>query len=280
MTSSPAPTTATPSVGTARRSGRLVAIGAIVLVVLLVAAAALWRAGGQRRADNVASFARAPVGCDTTLDFERGGTFVLFIETTGRIDELGGECDAPLDYDRDTDAGLADQLQPGLSLTGPDASPVDIADAPGGDYDVDGFVGTATWSVDIDTPGDHVLTVAPVGGAPFAIAVGRSVDEGVALLRWAAVATAIAALVIGGGLLVTGSRRVAAPSDVPAPWVPDSPRWPSSPPGFPVPPPTTGAVGPPRTSPERPAVAEPPRPTEPAPPTSSSSPWGPPGSAQ
>lgn len=277
MTPNPPSTIASPSVGVARRSGRLIAVGAVVLVGLLVAAGALWLAGGQRRADNVASFARAPVGCDTTLDFERGGSFVLFIETTGRIDELRGECDAALDYDRDIDAGLADQLQAGLAMTGPDATPVGIVDGPGGGYDVDGFVGTATWSVEIDTPGDHVLTVAPVGGDPFAIAVGRSVEEGVALLQWAAVATAIAALVFGGGLLITGSRRVPELHQAPAPWVPDSPAWPSSPPGFPVPPPTTGAVRPPQTQPDRPAVAEPPPPGDAAPPSSS---WGPPGSPQ
>lgn len=274
MTFDPTPSTAPPSPGAARRSGRMIAIGAVVLVGLLITAGALWLAAGQRRADNVASFARAPVGCDTTLDFERSGRFVLFIETTGRIDELGGECDAALDYDRDADAALAVQLAPRLSLTGPDAASVDIVDAPGGGYDVDGFVGTAAWSIDIDTPGDHVLTVAPIGGDSFAIAVGRSVEEGVALLRWAAVAVAVAAVVLGGGLLLAGSRRVSEPTAAPSPWVPDGPGWPSSPPGFPVPPPTTGAVGPPRTSPERPAVAEPPPPTGAAPP---SSPWGPPG---
>jgi hypothetical protein len=277
MTPDPHPTTAAVPAATARRSGRLVVVGAVLLVGLLVAAGALWLAGSQRRADNVASFARAPVGCDTTLDFERSGTFVLFIETTGRIDALKGECDAPLDYDRDTDEGLADELAPGLSLIGPDGAPIDVVQAPAGGYDVDGFVGAATWTVDIEAPGDHVLTVAAIDGDPVAIAVGRSVEEGVALLRWAAVATALTALVLGGALLIAGSRRVTASPEAPTPWVPDGPEWPSSPPGFPVPPPTTGAVGPPRTTPDRAAVAEPPPPTGAAP---SPPPWGPPGSPQ
>lgn len=268
------PSSAPPAAAAARRSGRMIAIGAGVLVVLLVTAGALWLVAGQRRADNVASFARAPVGCDTTLDFERPGRFVLFIETTGRIDELGGACDVALDYDRDTDDGLAAQLAPRLSLTGPGDTSVGIVDDQGAAYDVDGFVGVAAWSIDIDTPGDHVLTVAPIGGEPFAIAVGRSVEEGVAVLRWSAVAVAVTALVLGGGLLVAGSRRVTEPPAAPSPWVPAGPGWPSSPPGFPEPPPTTGAVGPPRTPAERPVVSAPPPPTDVAPP---SSPWGPPG---
>jgi hypothetical protein len=264
MTLQQPPTGASPSAGSTRRSGRLILSGVVVLVVLLVAAAALWMAGTQRRADNVASFARAPVGCDTTLDFERGGTFVLFVETTGRIDQLGGRCEAVLDYDRAADEELADLIAPGLSLSGPDGTPLDIVDAPGADYSVDGFSGTATWSVDIETPGDHVLSVLPIGGEPMAIAVGRSVDEGVAVLRWSAVAAAVTALIVGGGLIIAGSRRVPTPDEPSAPWVPDDPTWPSSPPGFPVPPPTTGAVGPPQQAPATPP---------------STSPWGPPGTA-
>ena len=60
-------------------------------------------ASGERRSDNVAAFARAPVGCDTTLDFEATGTFVLYIETSGEFDQLAGECDADRRYDRDPD---------------------------------------------------------------------------------------------------------------------------------------------------------------------------------
>ena len=40
-----------------------------------------------------AAFARAPVGCETTLDFDRSGEFVLYIETTGQVDGIGGDCD-------------------------------------------------------------------------------------------------------------------------------------------------------------------------------------------
>jgi hypothetical protein len=284
MTPNQQPTGASPAAGSTRRSGRLILGGVVVLVGLLVAAAALWTAGTQRRADNVASFARAPIGCDTTLDFERSGTFLLFVETTGRIDELGGRCNAVLDYDRAADEVLADVIAPGLSLSGPDGARLDILEAPGVSYAVDGFSGTATWSVDIETPGDHVLSVMPIGGEPMAIAVGRSVDEGVGVLRWSAVAAAITALIVGGGLIIAGSRRAPTPDEPSAPWVPDAPTWPSSPPGFPVPPPTTGAVGPPQQAPGSADAAETPPSGATAPPPTpamppSTSPWGPPGTS-
>jgi hypothetical protein len=243
------------------RRGWMVAVGSVLLVVLLVAAAALWIAAGDRRADNVAAFARAPVGCDTTLDFESTGTFVLYVETSGELDDdLAGACDAQQRYDRDPD----DIPQVELTLRDADGDEIELRDTGEVGYDVDGFVGSAVHEVQIATPGDRVLTVAPSGGDAFAIAVGRTPDQGVAMLRWGAVAAAIGGLVLGGLFLVLGSRRPPAAITPSAPWTPDERGWPASPPGFPVPPPTTGASGPGR-----------------APPTDTPrSPWGPPSPPQ
>jgi hypothetical protein len=234
-------------------------LGVVLLVGLAVVSVALWIASGDRRADNVAGFARAPVGCDTTLDFEATGSFVLYIETSGEFPELAGACEAELVYDRDAD----DVPQLDLTLLDPNGDELDLDDAGDDRYDVDGFVGSAAHTVQIETPGDHVLTVAPTGGDAFAVAIGRSPDEGVALLRWGAVAAAISGLLLGGLFLVLGSRRPPTPPARPAPWSPDGRGWPASPPGFPVPPPTTGATGPPG-----PPVAMPPqRPMPSGPPT-------------
>ncbi|HSP29953.1 MAG TPA: hypothetical protein VLN74_15485 [Ilumatobacteraceae bacterium] len=275
------------------RRGWMLVAGALVLVGLVGAAVVMWIAAGDRRADNVAGFARAPMGCDTTLDFESTGTFVLYIETSGEIGELAGACDAQLRYDRDDD----DIPQVELTLRDADGDDVELAEARDVSYDVDGFVGVSAHEVEIATPGDHVLTVAPTGGDAFAIAVGRTPDEGVALLRWGAVAAAIGGLLVGGLLLVLGSRRPAPTTPPPDPWTPDAEGWPSSPPGFPVPPPTTGATGPagpPLTTPPTPTLTPtstptsplPPAPTRPAssPPSAPNddqhSPWAPPSSPQ
>ena len=251
--------------------------GVVVLIGMLGAAAALWVASGERRSDNVANFARSPVGCDTTLDFEATGTFVLYIETTGEFDELAGECDADRRYDRNPD----DLPELTLTLLDPNGQSLDLDDAEPDAYAVDGFVGTAAQSVEIDTPGDHVLTVAPTAGDPFAVAVGRSPDQGVALLRWGAGAAAIAGLVFGGALLVLGSRRNPTPAATAAQWSPEGQGWPASPPGFPAPPPTTGASGlpgppPPQLPPD--PDAGPITPAIPASDGPPRSPWAPPPS--
>ncbi len=252
------------------RRGRVVVAGVVVLVGLIGAGVALWFAGGERRADNVATFARAPVGCETTLDFEATGTFVIYVETTGEFTTLAGACDVEPRYDREPD----DVPELDLTLLDPSGKPLAVFDAEPVVYDVDGFIGTAVYSVRIDMPGDHVLTVGPIGGDPFAIAIGRSPDEGVALLRWGAAAAAIAGLVLGGVLLVLGSRRAPTPASPTAPWAPDEQGWPASPPGFPTPPPTTGAVGPPLVAP--PAAGGPVPSLRPAADREPRSPWAPP----
>jgi hypothetical protein len=232
------------------RRGWMLAVGVVVLVGLLGTSLALMLAAGERRSDNVAGFARAPVGCDTTLDFEATGRFVLYVETTGEFGQLAGECDAPLRYDRVPN----DVIEPSLVLLDATGTELTLDESDPDDYDVDGYVGSSLRTVEISTPGDHLLTVASVDGEPFAVAVGRSVDDGVALLRWGAIAAAIAGLLLGGFFLVMGSRRPPAPDPVPAPWTPDEASWPSSPPGFPIPPPTTGATGPARAPTGKPSA--------------------------
>lgn len=255
----------------AGRRGWMLALGVLVIVGALGAAVAMWIAGTNREADNVAGFARAPVGCDTTLDFESTGTFLLYVESSGQFGELAGACDAPPRYDRDPD----DVPVVEITLRDPNGDVIELDEPAEVDYDVDGFVGSSIAEVQIESEGDHVLTVAPVGGDAFAVAVGRPPDQGVALLRWGALAAAIGGLLLGGLLLVLGSRRSPVMPAPAAPWTPDGGGWPSSPPGFPVPPPTTGATGPagPPTTPPSPA---PQTPTPQGPPASSPSPWGPP----
>ena len=251
------------------RRGWMLVLGAVVLVVGLVGAGALWYASSQRVDDNVADLARAPSGCATTLDFARTGEFTVYVETTGSVDDLAGDCSADTDYDRD------EVVDPQLQLVDADGATVDISDAAGVSYDTGTFTGSSVGVVQIETPGEHLLTVVADGGQ-FAVAVGGDPNDGVGVLRWGAVATAIVSLVVGGVLLVLGSRRPprAATSDDSL-WQPQASAttWPIGPPGFPAPPPTTGATGP-----AGPPISPPPSaPTPVAPPgPMNPSPWAPP----
>jgi hypothetical protein len=240
----------------------MLVVGVLVLVGGLVTAGALWYASGQRLDDNVAGFARAPSGCATTLEFDRTGEFVLHLETAGTLDDLAGDCDATTTYDRD------EVVDPELDLVDPDGAAVPIEQAAGDSYDTAGFVGRQIATVVIETPGDHVLAVA-ADGAQFAIAVGHDARSGVGVLQWSAIAIAIVALLGGGVLLVVGSRQPPASGEAGPVWQPDDrslATWPAAPPGFPPPPPTTGASGP-----AGPPLVTPPPAETPAPPT-----WGPP----
>ncbi|MGB0114264.1 MAG: hypothetical protein WBP59_13665 [Ilumatobacteraceae bacterium] len=255
-----------------RRSGMLVA-AVVVLIGFVGAAIGLWVAADKRYDDNVVAFARAPVGCQTTLQFDRSGEFVLYLETTGEVEGISGDCDVTEEYDRDA-TGLP---RPELLLRDPDGDELELASTGGVDYDAAGFVGTAYRLVDIVDEGAHVLTVGSVDGEAFAMAIGGDPRDGVALLRWGALVSLIVGLIAGGLLLVLGSRRPVVDAPGADPWAPDGSAWPSSPPGFPAPPPTTGAAGP-----AGPPLAAPPTnvpPTDrpsgtPTPP--GGSPWAPP----
>lgn len=225
--------------------GRIVA-GALVLVALVGLGITLWVLGGIRLDNNVENLARAPVGCDTTLDFDRAGDYLVFVETTGRLGDVNGDCGIEGDFDLGTDT------PPSVTLTLRDVEggSVDLDTASGSDYDTAGYAGSLDRRLTIDRPGDHVLTVESSTDAVFAVAVGRDPNGGVAALRWGGVAAVIAGLLIGGLLLVLASRRGAGEPEPLDPWQPAAPTgpglpdWPVGPPGFPPPPPTTGAAGP------------------------------------
>ena len=72
----------------------------------------LWWFAGQRYDDAVADLAPAPIGCDTTLVFDRAGTYTFFLETTGTVGEIDGDCDTD---DRSYDLG--DDDPPALDVT-------------------------------------------------------------------------------------------------------------------------------------------------------------------
>ena len=78
---------------TSRRRPGLIVTGALVAVGGIVAAlgaVAGLRVAVRRRHRDVAP---APVGCDTTLEFDDGGTYYIFAETKGEVGDVDGDCE-------------------------------------------------------------------------------------------------------------------------------------------------------------------------------------------
>ncbi len=222
-----------------RRRGLLV-LGIAVLVVGVVGGFLLWVFAGKRYDDAVADLAPAPIGCDTTLTFDKTGTFTMFIETKGHVGEIDGDCDAD---DRSYDIGDDDPPRVSLTLLDDDGDEVDLDRATGPDYDRGGAKGSGYRTVQIVDTGDYVLSADAVEDAVM-IRVGRDPTAGVAAMRIGGVLVFLAGLV--GGIVAVVASRPRPPKPVsPAsgsvtPWTPIGihPR-PTAPPyaNPPVPPP-------------------------------------------
>jgi hypothetical protein len=264
-----------------RRRNVLRSLGVLAIVVGVLGAAWLWFAADRRLDDAVAGMARAPVGCDTVLDFDATGTYLVFVETAGEFDDVRGDCDVDTDIQWDEDE-LPTVV---LTLLGPEGDEVELDVDEGVSYDTGDSAGESIRSVDVESPGDHTLRVES-DDSGFAIAVGRNPNDGVLAMRVAAVVAALVGIAIGVWLLSNSRRRrVEQPADGDV-WAPEpggTPDWPMSPPGFPAPPPTTGTaavVGPPSGPAIRPGSG--PLPTPPsagasvAPIPGQPGPWGPP----
>ncbi|MGA9276444.1 hypothetical protein, partial [Ilumatobacter sp.] len=195
-----------------RRSPRLIVLGVLLIVAGALAAVVLWGLGSARLSDDVAGFARAPVGCDTTLDFAESGEYLVFVESAGTLDGIRGDCDVVGDYDAGTQP-----LDPVITVVDADGEAVALEPAGTGlDYDEDGFVGTATFSIDIADATSHVIRVESPGDDLFVVAIGPDPTEGVAVLRVGGLAAGLVGILLGLAAVLFGSRpsRRAAVSQV------------------------------------------------------------------
>ena len=93
MTQPPPPADVAPPPKGKRRKGQMM-IGIILLVGGLGGGVATVAKGMSNYKDAVRSLARAPVGCTTTLVFDKPATFTVYAETKGKLGTLGGDCKA------------------------------------------------------------------------------------------------------------------------------------------------------------------------------------------
>jgi hypothetical protein len=196
---------------TSRGRGLAAALGLFCLFVGLVGGAVLYLVAQRRPAQTVEGFARAPVGCVTTLEFAETGTFYVFEEVGADIEAIANGCEPAIDPTARFDVVFTGALRPEVIADG--VSSVS--------YDVAGFDGRSVQQLEITAPGQYTIEVT--GDDPtVAAAIGRDPDAGVDDLQRAASILAIAGTVLGLLLLIVSGRRSKRAATVMAP---SGPGW-------------------------------------------------------
>lgn len=222
----------------------------IIILAALVGGGALWWGAGKRYDDAVAELAPAFVGCDTTLVFERTGTYTFFVETKGDVGRVDGDCAA----DGRSYESFGDTPRVALRLVDGRGDEVDLDRASGPTYDRDGHRGVGVRTAQIDETGDYVLT-ATAEDPDVVVRVGRDPAAGVTALRIGALSCILAGLIGGILLLVLGRPR---PAPVVQPTL--GPTWPYGPQPPPLGPPSAAPPAAPPYVPRPPSYAPPPAP--------------------
>ncbi len=188
-----------------QRTGRgTVLFGLLVLLAGLTGAVVLYLVSQQRTDDAIRDLARAPVGCDTTLSFSDTGTFYVYIEHLGTLERLDGDCETPNEYSRDAD----DQPTVEIVVRDEDDQDLDL-DRLDDEFTYalgDEFAGTATRQLEIESTGEYVMTVDS-DEEDFVVAVGRDPADAATTMRLGAIASGVAGIVLGLGLVLAGVRR-------------------------------------------------------------------------
>jgi len=190
--------------------GTAAAFGLLLLFAGVVGGAVLFAMSVRRPTQAVEGFARAPVGCTTTLEFTDTGVFYVFEDVGPAVEISAGGCQATADPSRTF----------AFEMSGPDGPVVPRADQ-SLSYDEGDYVGTSVASVRIDAPGEYEIVV--VGEDPAAVAaIGRDPQDGVDELRQRAIAVAAIGIVLGALLLILAGRRSKKAAAFLAP---DGPGW-------------------------------------------------------
>src|SRR4051794_34657578 len=165
----PAPAVAARPAKGKRRKGLMIT-GLIVLLVGVLGGAAIIAKGMSNYKEAVKSLARAPVGCTTTLVFDKADKFTVYIETKGKLGQLNGDCSAnSSEYNHN-----GDKLpKVSLKLLNSNGDEVNMPAATGATYDVDGYVGTQDRTLAIPSAGTYRLDVQS-NDTDFAMSIGKN----------------------------------------------------------------------------------------------------------
>jgi hypothetical protein len=203
-----------------RRRG-IIGVGAVLLLAGLIAGGVMFVLSTKAVNDTVKKFARAPVGCTTTLQFEKKAVFTIFVETKGAALDVGGDCSGNgSSYDR------AAGEPPTVSLNLVDSTDTAITLSVGSSfsYDTGDYRGSAVQQVTITQPGTYRLTVESKD-TDFAIAIGGDPDADARRMKYIGATAVAAGLLLGVLLMFLGMRRRTPPP----PAGDDVAAWPSAP---------------------------------------------------
>ncbi len=204
--------------------GTAAAFGLLLLFAGLIGGALLFVVSERRPGQAIDEFARAPIGCTTTLEFTETGTFFVFEEMGGVVEPPGGGCVPSVD----PVTGFGFELAGGGGSVVPRRDDSIL-------YEESDRSGRSVARFVIDVPGEYEIEVR--GDDPAVVAaIGRDPDDGVGALRRGAVVVAIAGIVLGLLLLVLAGRRSKRAATYVTPSRPGSdeaqgqPAWPPLPP--------------------------------------------------
>jgi hypothetical protein len=190
----------------------------------------------------VKSLARAPVGCTTTLVFDKPATFTIYLETKGKLGKLGGDCQATgASYEHSGDKLPKVSLSLVASSSGKE---VDLKRGASATYNVSGYVGVGYRTVQISDAGNYRLNVES-DETDFAVSIGKNPKEDSDLLKTIGGSVALGGFVLGLTFFLLGLRHRKpefAPTDAHVP--PTGPITPWSP--SPYAPAPTGPPAPPK----------------------------------
>ncbi len=152
-----------------RRKG-LIIFGIILVVAGIVGGAGIVAKGMSNYEAAVKSLARAPVGCTTTLEFDKPATFTIYVETKGKLSELSGDCDASGGSYSHPGSKL-----PKVSMTLVDSNgeEIDLQRGVTAEYDVAGYEGIGVRTMRIPEAGTYRLNVES-DESDFAVAIGKN----------------------------------------------------------------------------------------------------------
>lgn len=152
----------------------------------------------------VADFARTPVGCVTTIEADASATLYVYVETRGRVDDIGDCTNDGRSYDVVQESEITVTI---LDATGEPIDQFPVLDE--ASYDLPDYAGRAIALVSVEGDERYDVVVESDGLGPV-VAIGRRVvpvESGLAITGAIVVMVGGAVMVVALVLTVVGRRK-------------------------------------------------------------------------